>query len=1056
MKQSAMKTNSMPSHLLIAVMLFLLNVSTAFTAEDFSQWKYSVKLTLNTKANGANISASQPSVNNFPVLIRLNSANFNFAQLADQSGGTDIRFSNSNNIPLAYQIERCDVVAKLAEIWVKVDQIQPDNNTQYITMYWGKDGASNNSAPATVFNESDGWNGVWHLNGSSELANNSTSLTNSSSRSFATTAYNVVSDEGVVNSGIKMGVGKWINVHPSALNNLNDAITVSFWNYGSTSGDLPKADDRVDIIKTAGIAWYNGFGWRFMPDKSINLYWGDANGAEYVNYSLADKPIELWQGKWNHWAFSRSSTSWNLYINGAIVANGTCSRSMSGSEVTLFQFGSEDCGGDYSYRGKLDEMRMSSVGRNETWIALEYANQNPAGQSLVEMGTPITAPILVDQYSEWQYNQRLILNTTATGANTAEDVADFPVLIRLDNSNFSFSQLADQTGKDFRFSKSDGTHLSYQIERCSNGKAEIWVNVDRVIANNNAQYIKMYWGNSSAGDSSNSQRVFNESKGWNGVWHLNGSSELVNNPAILTNSSSRSFATTAYNVVPDEGVVNSGIKMGVGKWINVHPSALDNLDKAITVSFWNYGSTSGDLPKADDRVDIIKTAGIAWYNGFGWRFMPDKSINLYWGDVNGAEYVNVPLANSTALWKGKWNHWAFSRSGTSWNLYINGVSVANGTCSRSMSGSAVTLFQFGSEDCGGDYSYRGKLDEMRMSSVGRSGDWVKLEYENQQTNQTLVEFSNTSVCFPVGLSSQDRILPSGFTGSLDAWKEDKKTLSTPIVINGITYLKSIVSYGPATESVRGLLFSVADEMQRLNIKGIPTRLSGIGCAGNLCIKTSTAAEHPDMQEFMSNWGSVKTRYQLSEAEGSKQFDIDLAGVKWIWLEVASEKSNIIVYSGAFANITMEFASRNEDYATWPTKTLFFNTILGPMGTDVKTDLENFPVLVRLQGTGDAAFDFSQLSSNGREIRFTDADGIRLWHAIDKWDAVAQKAEIWVLVPRIQGNSDLDFINMHWKNDPALKDVSDWSQVFSANNGANCKTLVKIDKMQRALFFFCHG
>jgi len=37
-----------------------------------------------------------------------------------------------------------------------------------------------------------------------------------------------------------------------------------------------------------------------------------------------------------------------------------------------------------------------------------------------------------------------------------------------------------------------------------------------------------------------------------------------------------------------------------------------------------------------------------------------------------------------------------------------------------------------------NYNFVGEMDEVRISNVERSADWVKLSYENQKPNQTLV------------------------------------------------------------------------------------------------------------------------------------------------------------------------------------------------------------------------------------------------------------------------------------------------------------------------------
>ncbi|MBN1306462.1 MAG: hypothetical protein JXA18_00995, partial [Chitinispirillaceae bacterium] len=70
-----------------------------------------------------------------------------------------------------------------------------------------------------------------------------------------------------------------------------------------------------------------------------------------------------------------------------------------------------------------------------------------------------------EDYATWSYSQRILLNTTSTGAEVNGTIRRFPVLIRLNPGNFKFFSQTRAGGADIRFAKSDGTHLPYQIER---------------------------------------------------------------------------------------------------------------------------------------------------------------------------------------------------------------------------------------------------------------------------------------------------------------------------------------------------------------------------------------------------------------------------------------------------------------------------------------------------------------------------------------------------------------------------------------------------------------
>ncbi len=83
----------------------------------------------------------------------------------------------------------------------------------------------------------------------------------------------------------------------------------------------------------------------------------------------------------------------------------------------------------------------------------------------------------------------------------------------------------------------------------------------------------------------------------------------------------------------------------------------------------------------------------------------------------------------------------------------------------------------------------------------------------------------------------------------------------------------------------------------------------------------------------------------------------------------------------------------------------------------QTPLVDVPILVVLKAS---RFDYANTTSDGRDLRFVDADGVTvLPHEIEHWDP-AGASYVWVRVPQIDPTSTSDFIWMYYgKVGPSL-------------------------------------
>ena len=336
----------------------------------------------------------------------------------------------------------------------------------------------------------------------------------------------------------------------------------------------------------------------------------------------------------------------------------------------------------------------------------------------------------------WSMAKRLLLNTTQSGAGVAGTVYNFPVLIRLTNSNFNFSQ-AKSGGEDLRFTKSDGTQLHYEIERwdSAQGLAEIWVKVDRIFGNDSTHFVNIYWGNTGASSESNSAAVFDTADGFRGVWHLGGNAHATVMDATIHHYDGTPSDTAP---VPTPGAIGMAQSFdGVSNYIEMKGTANSTLNFPAhgnyTVSAWAYiDSFKTIIPGWNDHIDIVTKGNFQYnlqVNGTIWQFAEFQD-QVGWDIVRG---------NAES---GKWAYVVGVRSGLQEHLYVNG------TCVDSSPGNDPGLAPRDTTKnlCIGRFSglplyyFDGKIDEVRISSVPRSADWEKLCYMNQKKKDALVIF----------------------------------------------------------------------------------------------------------------------------------------------------------------------------------------------------------------------------------------------------------------------------------------------------------------------------
>jgi hypothetical protein len=351
----------------------------AHAQENLGTWTHMRTITLNTSSTGAAVSGT---VTDFPLLVRLGSAQSDVFTQA-KAGGADLRFARPGGPSLPFQVERWDTVAKVAEIWVRVDTVLGNNASQTVRMFWGKASATDGSNGAAVFDTAAGYQGVWHFNSSLDDATRN--------------AYHGL-DNGTTDAAGAVGRGREFNgsaninlgMAPKMSTGDADRFTVEAWVNWSSIGT--GGSDRYRTIINHGTA--NNADQFFMyarnpssggedPYYSFGYYTGS------VSNNATNPGIASDAGTWVHVAGTYDGAEWRVYRNGVLGGAAPKEGEPVNADVDWL-IGS--WGSSRYFLGSLDEIRFSNRVRGADWIKLGYETQKP-GATAVSIGATEPASV---------------------------------------------------------------------------------------------------------------------------------------------------------------------------------------------------------------------------------------------------------------------------------------------------------------------------------------------------------------------------------------------------------------------------------------------------------------------------------------------------------------------------------------------------------------------------------------------------------------------------------------------------------------------------------------
>ncbi len=599
--------------------------------------------------------------------------------------------------------------------------------------------------------------------------------------------------------------------------------------------------------------------------------------------------------------------------------------------------------------------------------------------------------------AEWMYRVPLTVHNP-----NATPLSDYQAEITLDNTSFDFAE-ALPNGADLRITdSSSSTIYPHWFEKYSqvDEKATIWVRIPSIPANGDAN-LYIYFGNTLAPQASNGLDVF--------PFFDDFEDQNIDDWTIRTTSPGPYFVR-GNPVFFESGRVT--IRESMNNYGYIKKAFSGSLEGKVLESLIEYGHPSYNNPGmgADAHPRLTVLQGSNFDVGFGASsaaFLPMTRVTKWIDQVGtyGAAITNYSLQDRVV------NRISFIDANTI-QLALRGE---NSNIWEAQEDVPYTVSNLDNGEIA-----LGKLPREDFTLGGGLGthqwDWVRIR-----------TYAENEATFTVGSRESETLLvqmqlSSSMPGRLQTQYNFTVTPNQPIPNGGKVMLTFPVSFAGNLQTVTPSSISVASHAQITS-----TTSSVDATARTITLTFSSSAPIIDpiritIGDSVGMLGDIRN----PSTGGPHQIDA-----------TSYDESDIILATG---NVQMSASG-------WWNDSWLYRKSFHINNTKVRSELTDYAVQLNLDASN---FDFSHANTNGEDLRFVLPDGQSLEYWIESYDAVGEKARVWIKIPTLPSSTEI-MIFMYFGNSSATvtsngtnvfpffddfedNDISDWTQ-YSATPGA---------------------
>jgi hypothetical protein len=325
---------------------------------------------------------------------------------------------------------------------------------------------------------------------------------------------------------------------------------------------------------------------------------------------------------------------------------------------------------------------------------------------------------------------------------SAANQTNFTVLVSRIDPVWAVTGSGGHTGKanggDFVFTSSDGlTKLNHEVEKyvSTTGELVAWVMISNLSSTVDT-VLYVYYGNATCADQ------WAPSAAWDintkGVWHLRENPAGVA-PQILDSTANGNNGTTSGTMTASEqvvGKIDGSLDFdGSNDYVSIADSNSLSIGTTVTLSAWIYPHSVSGTQEIISKWTPTTILGLYGNNQEYQLYLSGNEIGVGalcgTGTTTGANVTINTWYHIEMVWIG----------GSTVNVYKNGVLLQTVTLGSyplfqgNGTSAALNLASYNS----GNY-FNGIIDEPHVAMSIRDANWIRTEYNNQNSSATYFTF----------------------------------------------------------------------------------------------------------------------------------------------------------------------------------------------------------------------------------------------------------------------------------------------------------------------------